>query len=226
MTYGLDLGIIGILVEPRCLTAPVSASLIYVSVFVLTCTSRPVQKFDDVLSSGGREFLGFVGGPSDHELLEITACELPLEGPCDPLIVLLEAYDTGGDFIVGGKVGRDECFSLEDREVDLDLVDPAGVLGQVDKDEVVERPFESVDRALASVDCATIDDPEDSASRTIGFLAHDPSDERVEGNDRDLLDDVAKESSSMHVPGSDVGTNSVTSILVLDHGTQARAGLA
>lgn len=124
--------------------------------------SRPIQKFDDVLSCGGGEVPGLVFGPSGHEFLQITACELPLEGPCDLLIVLLEADDTGGDFIVGRKVGRGKRFSLEDREVDLDLVDPAGMLGQMDKGEVVQLPFESVDRALASVDCAAIDDPEHS----------------------------------------------------------------
>jgi len=40
---------------------------------------------------------------------------------------------------------------LDDREVDLDLVEPAGVDGQVDEDEILVVALEAVDRALAAV---------------------------------------------------------------------------
>ncbi len=61
-------------------------------------------------------------GAARHESVELLAREAPLEGPCDPLIVLLKAEDACGDLIVRGEVGRGEDFALQDREVDLDLV--------------------------------------------------------------------------------------------------------
>ena len=77
--------------------------------------------------------------------------------------------------------------------------------------EVVELFLEAVHGALSSVDPAAIDDPEDAASRTIGFLGHHLGDERVEGNDGDFLDDLAEELRPMRVPSCDVRPNVKTS---------------
>ena len=62
---------------------------------------------------------------------EVGAGELPFEGRGDLLIVPLEGEDALGDFALGREVGGGECLALEDREVDLDLVHPARVRGQV-----------------------------------------------------------------------------------------------
>ena len=45
--------------------------------------------------------------------------------------MVLEAKNTLGDFVLGSELSGREGFALEDREVDLDLVEPAGVLGQM-----------------------------------------------------------------------------------------------
>ena len=66
--------------------------------------------------------------------MQIVARELPLEGTGDRLIVVLEAEDARGCGVSGREVGRRQGFALEDREVDLDLVEPARVLGQVHED--------------------------------------------------------------------------------------------
>ena len=58
------------------------------------------------------------------------------------LVVVLEAKD--GDFVLGSEVSGPEGFALEDREVDLDLVEPACVLGQMHEGEVVELRLELV----------------------------------------------------------------------------------
>ncbi len=96
-----------------------------------TLTSTPVQKFNDVLSCGDSGFVELRGGPASHEAVQISARELSLEGLGELLVVFLDADDTGGDGVLGREVGRSERFALEDGEVDLDLVDPAGVLGQM-----------------------------------------------------------------------------------------------
>ena len=54
--------------------------------------------------------------------------------------------------------------------VDLDLVEPAGVDGQVDEDQVAPAALEPVDRALAAVVGAVVDDPEDAPRGGVGLL--------------------------------------------------------
>ena len=84
------------------------------------------------------------GGRAGQEAVEIAAGELPFEGRGDLLVVLLEVEDALGDCVLGREVGRGECLALEDREVDLDLVHPAGVRGQMHQGEVVEPCLETV----------------------------------------------------------------------------------
>ena len=43
----------------------------------------------------------------------------------------------------------------------------------------------------------------DALGRTIAFRGHHPGDERVEGDDGDLADDLAEEPGPAHVPGRD-----------------------
>ena len=115
-----------------------------------------------------------------------------------------------------------EGFALQDREVDLDLVDPARVGGQVHQGEIVELCLETVDGALAAVNGAAVNDPEDALGRMIGFLGHHLGDERVEGDDGDLAEDVAEETGTVHIPGGDVRTDAMTPVLVLDANGAAR----
>ncbi len=96
-----------------------------------------------------------------EEAVEVVAGELSFERLGDPLVVSCEAEEPlfeGGE--VGVVVGL-QHLALDDREVDLDLVEPAGVDGQVDEDEVLVVALEAVDRALAAVGGAVVDDPED-----------------------------------------------------------------
>ena len=136
--------------------------------------------------------------------------------------MLLEAEDTVGDFVLGSEVSGRESFALQDREVDLDLVDPARVLGQEHQGEVVELCLETVDGALAAVNGAAVNDLEDAPGRRIGFSSHHLGDERVESGDGGPAEDVAEEPGTVHVPGSDVRTDAMTPVLVLDVSGTAR----
>jgi hypothetical protein len=51
--------------------------------------------------------------------------------------VVLEAHDPLGERGERVEVLRRERLALEDREVDLDLVEPGGVVGQVDQTQVL-----------------------------------------------------------------------------------------
>ena len=71
-----------------------------------------------------------------QELVEVGAGEAPVEGSCDLVVVVFELVQGAGeDREVLEVVGREQ-LALDDREGDLDLVQPAGVERQVDQGEV------------------------------------------------------------------------------------------
>jgi hypothetical protein len=59
------------------------------------------------------------------EVPKVPAGELPLEGTSDLLVMVLEAQDAVFELVGGGEVVGRQHLPLEDREVDLDLVEPA-----------------------------------------------------------------------------------------------------
>ena len=90
------------------------------------------------------------------------------------------------------------------------------MFGQMDEGEIVESCLKTVDRTLATVDRAAVDDPEDALCGPVGFTGHHLGNEGIEGNDGDLGDDVAEEPGTVDVPRRDIGTDTVAPVLVLD----------
>jgi hypothetical protein len=72
---------------------------------------------------------------------------------------------------------RIEDLSLNDREVDLNLVEPARVDRSVDEDGVGPFGAEAVDSFLAPMSGAVVHDPEDAASGLVRLSAHHFTDE-------------------------------------------------
>ncbi|MDP9231439.1 MAG: hypothetical protein M3O73_01605 [Actinomycetota bacterium] len=73
-------------------------------------------------------------------------------------------------------------LALDDRKVDLDLVEPAGVHRQMNEDEVRPAPLEAPNPLTVAVGepLSTI---QDSAGGGVGLLGHHLPDERLEGGD-------------------------------------------
>ena len=67
------------------------------------------------------------------ELVEVGPGELPLEGRGDLLVAAAEGEQSLFERGEVGEVVGGEDFALEDRELDLGLVEPAGVNGGVDE---------------------------------------------------------------------------------------------
>jgi hypothetical protein len=65
----------------------------------------------------------------DHGV-ELGAGEGPLERFGDGAVVLAEVHQLAGEFGEGREVVRCQGLALDDREVDLDLVQPGGVPGR------------------------------------------------------------------------------------------------
>jgi hypothetical protein len=65
--------------------------------------------------------------------------------------VVAEAQEPVGEFAAGSELVGRQRFALDDREVELDLVEPGGVDGQVDEPQVLPGALEPPDRRLAGV---------------------------------------------------------------------------
>src|SRR5260221_14180235 len=85
------------------------------------------------LWSGGQCWGWFVGGEALEQEVEVGLGELPLERGGDLLVVGLKGQQRGFCLGEAAEVARGEDFALDDREVDLDLVEPGGVDGEVDQ---------------------------------------------------------------------------------------------
>ena len=112
---------------------------------------------------------GFEGGAAFlQEAGEVLAGEAPLEGRCDSLPVVLKVEKALGECVEGGEIIGGEDFSLDDREVDFDLVEPAGMNGTVDQDQARILLLEALNGGETAMRRAVVDDPEHAAGVVIG----------------------------------------------------------
>ena len=96
---------------------------LYAAPSYLSC---PFQKFTHVFSSRHLQVLALriLRTHSCDQRVEFDAGELPFERPRDALEVALEVREPLGDRLQAREVVWRERLALDDREVDLDLVEP------------------------------------------------------------------------------------------------------
>ena len=70
-----------------------------------------------------------------QQCVEMRTRKLPLERARDAFVVALEVQKSLLDRFQAREVVRGERFALDDREVDLDLIEPARVHGQVHNED-------------------------------------------------------------------------------------------
>lgn len=159
-----------------------------------------------------------------HEALKILPRELPLGGTGNLFIVVLEAQDSLLEFLKGSEVVGSEDLALEDREVDLDLVEPTGMYGCVYQHEVGPSALETLDAGLAPMRGAVVHDPEHARSRLIRLAGHDLEDQAVEGLYAGFGFATPEAPGLFDVPGGDVGQSSHAGVLMFDPGGHTRSG--
>src|SRR6266849_3153021 len=148
--------------------------------------------------------------------IEVSAGELPLERRGALLVVCLEAKESIGDLGERGEVVRGEHLALNDGEIDLDLVEPAGMHRTMNRDDVVESSLQTTDAGIATMRRAVVHDPEDAASSLVGWLAHDVGHQFLEGFDAGGLFAAAEELHAVNVQGGQVRPRPAAFVLVLD----------
>ena len=168
------------------------------------------------------------GGAAWHELVEervkVTASEGPLEWSCSPLIARLEGQQAPFKVGPAGKVARREEFALDDRKVDLDLVEPTGVDRCMDQNDIGPLGAEPVGRWLTAMGGTIVSDQEHATRRTIRLPAHDLNDEALEGCDAVLALTATKKLGSLHVPRSEIGQRAGSDVFVLNVDRAPRGG--
>ncbi len=108
-----------------------------------------------------------------EERAEAGSGEFPLEGASRLRVVVLETKQAILYLFKRLEVIGCEHLSLNDREVDLYLIEPTRVDGGVDHDNVRPSCPQAIMTPLAAVGCAVVEDPEHTGRGTVGLLAHD-----------------------------------------------------
>jgi hypothetical protein len=141
---------------------------------------------------------------------------------CSPhaaFVVGLESKETLLEFGQRTEVVGRKDFSLNDREVDLDLVEPTGMDRGVDKNGVGPFGAEMVGGFLPAMSGTIIHNPEDPLGGLVGRLAHDLSNKAIHGSNAVLDFAAAEDLGTMHIPRCQVGPSAFAKVLVLDsHG--------
>ena len=163
-------------------------------------------------------------GESAEDVVEVLPGELPLEGHGGLLVVALEVEQAALDLLKVREVVGGEHLSLDDREVDLDLVEPAGVRRCVDHMGVRPLAPEPLDARLPAVDGGVVHDPEDAPGAAVGRSRHHVADKAVEVDDAGPWGACAEHLGAAHVPGRDVGERAAAAVFMLDAHGPARRG--
>ena len=89
--------------------------------------------------------------------------------------MFLEPKESVFDLVERREVVRGEHLALDDGEIDLDLVEPAGMNGAMNGNYVVEGSVQTTHAGAATVGRAVVHHPEDTASG-LGRLAQATAD--------------------------------------------------
>jgi len=124
----------------------------------------------------------------------------------------------------GIEIIRGEDLSLNNREVDLNLIEPTGVGGSVDENGVGPLGAETVGSFLTPMSGAVIHDPEDATCGLVGFLAHDLANKAIHRRDAIVQLAATEDLGAMDVPSRQVDPGAPTEVLVLNPRGAVRGG--
>jgi hypothetical protein len=114
--------------------------------------------------------------------------------------VALEGEETLFEFGQRREIVGRENLSLNNGEIDFDLIEPTGVDRRVDEDGIGPVVTQSVGSFLASVNGAVVHDPKDPSGGLVWLLAHDLGDEPIYGSDSAFHFAAAEDLGAMDIP--------------------------
>jgi len=147
---------------------------------------------------------------------EVVTSKGPLKGLGDARVVFREVGETLGQLREGVKIVWGEDLPLENREVDLDLIEPACMNRAVDGNEMGVFGGKPLQAGLTSVSGPVVEDPKHPSCLTIGRASHDIVDESVEGDDSIAGFATAEDSDAVHVQRGEIGPSPQPFVFVFD----------
>ena len=116
------------------------------------------------------------------------------------------------------------AVAVNDRENDLDLVEPTRVCGQRDGDGIRINPSQPIWERVGMMHRSSVDNQEGATSALIRLLCHDQINQVVGRDDTRVWCDAAKERVAKHIPGRVIGDGSQSLILKLGQSRMPRRG--
>jgi len=113
---------------------------------------------------------------------------------------------------------------LQDREEDLDLIEPTGIYRRMDQDSVWIPITKELDGLCAPMGGAVIGDPEDTLGGAVWFLAHDPIDDIMETGYAGAWTTETEKLGTVNIPGSDIGQSAFSFVFMFDTGHTSNGG--
>ena len=139
-----------------------------------------------------------------HEFIQVFGGEGPLERSGRLFIALLETQESVLQLSQREEIVGCENLALHDREINLDLIEPAGVHRSVDGNYRGPAVLEALDAPLAAMRRAIVENPKDALGRPIGLLTHHFPDQTVERFDAVLPSTAAEHFGPTDIPSCEV----------------------
>src|SRR6516162_4070057 len=165
---------------------------------------------------GGGTLVSWLNSELFHEQAEVGPGEFPFEGGGDGLIVALEAQESVFDSLERGEVIGDQDFTLDDRKIDLDLVEPAGVDWGVDQHQVGKGGPQPLQGGLSAMRGAIVHYPKDPPGTLVRSLGHYLAHQTIERCDPGLGLAAAKQSGVVNIEGCEVGPRPDAAVFMLN----------
>src|SRR5512136_2587802 len=135
-----------------------------------------------------------------HQVGQVLFGEFPLEGLSDLLIVFLKVENPFGQVSEGKEVIGREHFSLEDGKIDFDLVQPTGMDGETDNNDLWPLTLESIDGGQSSMRGTIVENPEHPSGGAVRFTCRDVLNQAGEGHDPGFALALTEQFCSLYIP--------------------------
>ncbi len=132
---------------------------------------------------------------------------------------MLEGHEASRQVHQRSEIVRCEGLALDDREINFNLVEPAGMNRSVNKREITILVQESLGCLGTSMRRTVVDDPEDPSRLAIGTALHNLIHEAIKRYDATVGFATTKDFSAVDIEGRQVGPGPQPLVFVFDsHG--------
>jgi hypothetical protein len=151
-----------------------------------------------------------------QESAQSSAVECPFKRPRLSIAQFLIQAQSLLDFLQAGKIVWGQHLSLDDRKIDLYLIEPTGMNGRMNQDRLAVSLPKSSYRCLTAVGGAVVHDPENPTRRSIGLASHHLIDQSAERIDSGLVLASTQDSTVANVPSGKI-LQSASSLVFMFH---------